>query len=72
LIGVGPERPELPPLVAFVGREQAVLGSFGMDRPDIEDLYGEIASEQWTRHNRIDVKQNRRVSSRGSPRAVCT
>jgi propanol-preferring alcohol dehydrogenase len=44
LIGVGPERPELPPLVAFVGREQAVLGSFGMDRVDIEDLYGLIAS----------------------------
>ncbi len=38
LVGVGPARPTLPPLAAFVGREQAVLGSFGMDRRDIEDL----------------------------------
>ncbi|MBI4728994.1 MAG: zinc-binding dehydrogenase [Acidobacteria bacterium] len=39
LVGVGPGRPSLPPLAAFVGREQSVLGSFGMDRADIEDLY---------------------------------
>ncbi len=41
--GVGPERPTLPPLLAFVGREQAVLGSFGMNRADITDLYTLIA-----------------------------
>ncbi len=39
VVGVGSERAELPPLASFVGREQAVLGSFGMDRADIEDLY---------------------------------
>ncbi len=44
LVGVGPERPSLPPLVAFAGREQAVLGSFGMDRRDIEDLLALIAA----------------------------
>lgn len=39
VVGVGPGRPALPPLASFVAREQAVLGSFGMDRADIEDLY---------------------------------
>ncbi len=43
IAGVGPGRPSLPPLMAFVGREQAVLGSFGMDRADITDLYDLIA-----------------------------
>lgn len=38
VVGVGPAMPELPPLVRFVGRELAVLGSFGMDRRDIVDL----------------------------------
>ena len=38
LIGVGPDRAALPPLLAFVGREQSVIGSFGMDRADIVDL----------------------------------
>ncbi|MFQ5352046.1 MAG: alcohol dehydrogenase catalytic domain-containing protein [Candidatus Binatia bacterium] len=42
--GVGPARPTLPPLLAFVGREQAVLGSFGMNRSDIIDLYTLIAT----------------------------
>lgn len=37
--GVGMGRPALPPLASFVGREQAILGSFGMDRSDIEELY---------------------------------
>ncbi len=37
-VGVGPDRPTLPPLAAFVGREQSVLGSFGMDQQDILDL----------------------------------
>jgi 2-desacetyl-2-hydroxyethyl bacteriochlorophyllide A dehydrogenase len=44
VVGVGPARPELPPLAAFVGREQAVLGSFGMDRSDIEDLYALVGA----------------------------
>ena len=44
LVGVGIGRPALPPLLAFVGREQAVLGSFGMDRADIEDLFTLIAN----------------------------
>ncbi|MBI5529442.1 MAG: zinc-binding dehydrogenase [Deltaproteobacteria bacterium] len=44
VVGVGPARPELPPLASFVGREQAVLGSFGMDRRDIEDLYRLVAA----------------------------
>lgn len=42
--GVGMGRPTLPPLAAFVGREQALLGSFGMDRADIVDLYTLIAA----------------------------
>lgn len=43
VVGVGMSRPKFPPLAAFVGLEQAVLGSFGMDRADIEDLYALIA-----------------------------
>lgn len=44
VVGVGIEKPTLPRLAAFVGREQAVLGSFGMDRADIVDLLGLIAA----------------------------
>lgn len=44
VVGVGPGRPSLPSLQAFVGREQSVMGSFGMDRADIEDLYTLIAA----------------------------
>ncbi len=44
LVGVGPARPTLPPLAAFVGRGQAVLGSFGMDRADIVDLLELVAT----------------------------
>lgn len=44
VVGVGPGRPTLPPLAAFVGREQAIMGSFGMDRADIEDLYALVAA----------------------------
>jgi threonine dehydrogenase-like Zn-dependent dehydrogenase len=40
------ERPSLPPLVAFVGREQAILGSFGMDRADIEDIFTLITTRR--------------------------
>lgn len=43
LVGVGPDRPTLPALASFVGREQAVLGAFGMDRADIADLYALVA-----------------------------
>lgn len=46
IVGVGSGRPTLPPLIAFVGREQSVLGSFGMDRADIEDLLAMIATGQ--------------------------
>lgn len=44
LVGVGMGKPTLPRLVAFVGREQSVLGSFGMDRADIEDLFALVAA----------------------------
>lgn len=44
LVGVGPARASLPPLVAFVGREQSVLGSFGADRAETRDLYALIAA----------------------------
>ncbi len=44
LVGVGMEKPSLPPLAVFVGREQSVIGSFGMNRSDIDDLYALIAS----------------------------
>ncbi len=44
VVGVGPGRPSLPVLAAFVGREQALLGSFGMDRADIVDLYALVAA----------------------------
>lgn len=56
LVGVGAERPVLPPLVAFVGREQSVLGSFGMDRADIVDLFALVAG------GRLDL--SRSVSAR--------
>ncbi len=52
LVGVGPGRPQLPSLAAFVGREQSVLGSFGMDRADIEDLYALVAA------GRLDLSQS--------------
>ncbi len=44
IVGVGMGKPELPPLISFVGLEQAVIGSFGMDRRDIEDLLVLIAA----------------------------
>lgn len=43
VVGVGQERPALPPLLRFVGREHAVIGSFGMDQRDIADLLALIA-----------------------------
>jgi propanol-preferring alcohol dehydrogenase len=46
IVGIGPARPTLPPLALFVGREQAVLGSFGMDRRDIEDLFTLIRTDR--------------------------
>ena len=52
VVGVGTGRPSLPPLAAFVGREQAVLGSFGMDRADIVDLYDLIAA------GRLDLSES--------------
>ncbi len=44
VVGVGMGRPALPPLAAFLGREPSVLGSFGMDRVDIEDLLALVAA----------------------------
>jgi len=44
LVGVGMGRPTLPPLISFVGREQSIMGSFGMERRDIEDLFVLIAN----------------------------
>ena len=44
LVGVGMGRASLPPLLSFVGREQSVIGSFGMDRRDIADLFSLIAA----------------------------
>lgn len=44
IVGVGPGKPTLPSLATFVGREQSILGSFGMDRADIVDLYRLIAA----------------------------
>lgn len=52
VVGVGIDRPTLPPLAPFVGREQAVLGSFGMDRADIEDLYTLMAA------GRLDLNES--------------
>lgn len=46
LVGVGMGKPSLPRIAAFVGRELSVLGSFGMDRSDIEELYELISSGQ--------------------------
>jgi len=44
VVGVGTARPTLPPLMSFVGQEKALLGSFGMDRADITDIYGLLAA----------------------------
>lgn len=43
VVGVGMARPELPPLIRFVGREHSIAGSFGMDKRDIEDLFALVA-----------------------------
>ncbi len=43
LVGVGPGRPALPPLLGFVGREHSVIGSFGMEKRDIADLLQLVA-----------------------------
>lgn len=46
VVGVGPGKPTLPALAAFVGREQAVLGSFGMDAADIVAVLNLVASRR--------------------------
>lgn len=43
LVGVGPARPSLPPLMSFIAREQSVIGSFGMNKRDIADLFDFVA-----------------------------
>jgi len=56
VVGVGPDRIELPPLLAFVGKELALIGSMGSYREDLEevlallvagrlDLAGSVTSE---------------------------
>ncbi len=52
IVGVGMGKPVLPPLISFVGLEQAVIGSFGMDRRDIEDLLVLIAG------GRLDLRSS--------------
>ena len=44
IVGVGMGKPSLPRIASFVSRELTVLGSFGMDRSDIEDLFDLIAN----------------------------
>ncbi len=56
IVGVGPGRPTLPPLVSFVGREQSVIGAFGMDRADIVDLYALIAAGRLSLDASISAK----------------
>jgi D-arabinose 1-dehydrogenase-like Zn-dependent alcohol dehydrogenase len=43
IVGVGMDAPQLPPLIRFVGKEHSVIGSFGMDKRDIEDLLTLVA-----------------------------
>jgi threonine dehydrogenase-like Zn-dependent dehydrogenase len=42
--GVGMEAPELPPLISFVGREIAVLGSMGYTRAELDRVVELAAS----------------------------
>lgn len=56
LVGVGMERPALPPLMRFVGMEQSVLGSFGMDKADIEDLFVHIEAGELDLSKSISAK----------------
>lgn len=44
LVGVGPGRPLLPALHAFVGREQSLLASYGAHRADLEEVYALVAA----------------------------
>jgi propanol-preferring alcohol dehydrogenase len=44
--GVGFEAPQLPPLISFVGREIAVLGSMGYTRPELDRVVELAASGQ--------------------------
>lgn len=44
VVGVGPEPAQLPPLISFVGKENALIASFGMDRRDTEDALALIAA----------------------------
>lgn len=56
VVGVGPGKPTLPALASFVGREQAVIGSFGMDAADIVAVLNLVAS------GRLDLSES--VSAR--------
>lgn len=56
IVGVGMESPQLPPLIRFVSKEHSVIGSFGMDKRDIEDLLMLIA------RGRLDL--SRSISAR--------
>lgn len=52
LVGVGPGRPALPPLMSFIAREHSVIGSFGMDKRDIADLL------DWVSRGRLDLSRS--------------
>lgn len=52
LVGVGPGRAALPPLLSFVGREHSVVGSFGMDKRDIADVL------QFVARGRLDLSRS--------------
>ncbi len=55
-VGVGMERATLPPLIRFVGMEQSVLGSFGMDKADIEDLFAHIEAGELDLSRSVSAK----------------
>jgi propanol-preferring alcohol dehydrogenase len=52
VVGVGADRPRLPPLARFIGTELCVLGSFGSTRTEIETVLDLIE------RGRLDVSQS--------------
>lgn len=52
VVGVGNERPRLPPLIRFIGTEVSVHGSFGSTLAEIETVLGLIAA------GRLDVSRS--------------
>jgi propanol-preferring alcohol dehydrogenase len=60
VVGVGADRPRLPPLATFIGAELGVLGSFGSTPAEIQTVLDLIE------RGRLDVSRSiqRRVSLR--------